>query len=120
MIRLKDCALILVGEDLDETFELTDADTGGPLNQTGFTHTVECRFRYPSGGVAEAVWSSAEITFPDGAAGGFMRLRKPVAFSSSDRAGRYQIVITATDGTYTAKFVTVVPVVNDEQGVPRL
>lgn len=113
MIALADFAPVATGEDWADTIELIDADSGGPVDLTGFSFVLEARRMRPNG-VGEIEVSGAlpaELTLPDGPAGGLVALtfRRPFAGKPS---GRYRVTLTATNGSDTLVILSHLNVLN--------
>lgn len=115
MIALPDLDPVATAEDWVDTIELIDADTGDPVDFSGWTSfSIEARRLTPNGvGAADVSGSYAggHISFPDGLAGGLLNLTFRQPFADQD-SGRYRVLISATNGTDTVLLVTHVPVMN--------
>ena len=113
MIGLTDFDPVSTREDWVDTLQLIDADTDGPADFTGYSFTLEARRLTPNG-VSEPVVSGAsgaELTFPDGPAGGVMELTFRTPFATAC-GGRYRVTITAVNGADTLQFLSHITVQN--------
>ncbi len=113
MIALPDFTAISTGEDWYDQIELTDADTGGPADLTGFTLTLEARL--VTNGVGDIVvtgsTTSGELSYPQGADAGIIDILFRVPFTDKV-SGMYRVLITASNGTDTIQMVSALPVNN--------
>jgi hypothetical protein len=114
LISLPEFDPVSTGADWYDVIELTDADSGDPLDLTGFTTwTLEARLLTPNG-VGEAVVTAtygAGLSAPDGLDGGILEILKRVPFANQE-SGRYRVTIVTTNGTDTLQLVSHIQVLN--------
>jgi hypothetical protein len=119
MIALADFDPLATAEDWVDTLELSDADTGGPVDLTGVSLRLEARLLTANGAGDVAVTGDqgAALGFPDGPAGGLVAisLRRPFAGRPS---GRYRVTLTADSGAETLVFLSHITVINLDEA-PR-
>lgn len=114
MIALPEFDPVATSEDWVDTIELTDIDTDGPVDFTGFSFALEARLLTPNGvdcAVVSGSSAGGQITFPNGLTGGVMNLTFRTPFANQV-GGRYRVLITATNGTDTILMVSQIPVMN--------